>query len=291
MLGDKNNISFDNLSEQEIIKKAKEGNEKAKELLIKSNLKLIRGIALNIGFSNIYLDELIEYGILGLLNAIKYYDFKKNVSFSTYVKFWIRKEMFIFLKNISEPVVLPTNLYKPLYILKRLESEYIDKFGYTPSNEELYREYNKQNNIVYISLNQLVGLRHFFKPCSSLNIIEEHINSDSGEIIYYETINSIKDSNSDFSESSINKINYEKIKHILNGNILSNLTEKERIVLCYRFGFNETNNQMSLSEIAKILNSTKQAIYNLEQRGLRKIKQKLLEENIITKNEILLHLK
>lgn len=84
--------------EQELIKGAKNGNKKSEQQLINAHLRLVVNIAKRYGKRGEELYDLIQEGNLGLYDAIRKYNFSKNVRFCYYAKWWIRKYIVSFLQ-------------------------------------------------------------------------------------------------------------------------------------------------------------------------------------------------
>lgn len=101
-----------------------------RELLIKGNLRLVVTIAKRYSGKGMALDDLIQSGNMGLIEASNAIDWSKDVYFSSYATYYILKEIFLCLHH-ANAVVLPNKEYT----LYRKYEQYINKHG-TPQNEE-----------------------------------------------------------------------------------------------------------------------------------------------------------
>ena len=271
----------------ELITKAKLGSSDAKEKIIEKTIPLIKNWISIYSTYSISNDDLMESGILGVLKAIDYFDFSKNILFTSYVSYWIKKEMLDFINNNSRNIQIPIRFYLKLRKLRDIEQYIIYEKNYFPTDEELLEEYNKQNPNHILTLKQIKAIRqHFLKEASLNEIIDEDIYTPD-KYFLKERLQLIMDSNSNFEDEIIKKIWFEKIHLILKGVIPSNLTKREKEVLWYRFGFDPNIEPLSLREIGNLLNITRQGTYNSLKNALNKLKQILLVNKIITREEYL----
>lgn len=268
---------------EELIRDYKNGDKEAINKLILKNMKFIQYMVSLHKNSSIYYDDLVEYGIIGLTKAINTFDETKNIQFTTYASFWINREINIFLNRESLQITIPFNSYYLLKILKNLEQNYKYKYGKNPSDEELLDEYKKLNYKTPATVSKIKNLRMWFKPSISLNDFLNLYQDDNKENTFISKLNGLEDKNSIFSDSSINQIIYEKIRLIINGEIPSTLTEKQRLIIDYYFGFN--HERINTVKIAEKLNVCKQNVSNSLRISLQKLKKTFLENQIITEEE------
>jgi len=85
--------------EYELARRAKKGDESARQLLATSNLAFVVSVAKKFAHRNARLDDLIQEGNIGLMKAIEHFDPKKNVRFATYAVWWIRAYITRYLKD------------------------------------------------------------------------------------------------------------------------------------------------------------------------------------------------
>jgi len=85
--------------EYELARKAKRGDEEARQLLATSNLAFVVAVAKKFAHRTARLDDLIQEGNVGLMKAIEHFDPKKNVRFATYAVWWIRAYITRYLKD------------------------------------------------------------------------------------------------------------------------------------------------------------------------------------------------
>ncbi|MBL9037076.1 MAG: sigma-70 family RNA polymerase sigma factor [Archangium sp.] len=86
--------------EYELSKRARKGDESARQTLATSNLPFVVAVAKKFaGRGGARLDDLIQEGNVGLMKAIEHFDSKKNVRFATYAVWWIRAYITRYLKD------------------------------------------------------------------------------------------------------------------------------------------------------------------------------------------------
>ncbi len=245
------NVILSKEEAKELLIKAKQGDAKAKELLLISNMGLIRTISVNYQGNGLELEDLMIEGGLGLIRAIDAYDLSKDTNFPTYAFYWIRHYLNKAVRLQGKLIKLPNYIFvrvKKLTILKsRLEKE----LGHTPSIEELALYMNT-------TVDDINNLEKSMRNIISLNI----------PIPYYNTENELQelvaDLDTDVFLQMFNKVKGDGIKKIIEN---SGLTEREIKILFMRFGIDEE--EKSLSEIANI--------YNLSIERVRQIEKKIFK--------------
>src|SRR3954471_5314914 len=85
--------------EYDLARRARKGEEAARQLLATSNLAFVVAVAKKFANRGARLDDLIQEGNVGLMKAIEHFDAKKNVRFATYAVWWIRAYITRYLKD------------------------------------------------------------------------------------------------------------------------------------------------------------------------------------------------
>lgn len=85
--------------EYELSRRARKGDESARQTLARSNLPFVVAVAKKFATRGARLDDLIQEGNVGLMKAIEHFDPKKNVRFATYAVWWIRAYITRYLKD------------------------------------------------------------------------------------------------------------------------------------------------------------------------------------------------
>ena len=251
--------------EKETAKKAKEGDEEAKNKLIKANLKLVITIAKKaIHMSNLPMIDLIQEGNLGLMVAAEKFNYKLGYKFATYASWWIKQSMF---KAISEQ----SHCMKiPVYI-----QETLSKFS--KIKREMERENNSQVNAHDVAKKMNIApdkIDTFLNAYSKTISIESGLeNSDGKEI-------NVADIIEDEKASATNEVEFKNLRNdILN--VISTLKEREQEVVKVRYGL-ENDVKLTLEEIGNIYGVTKECIRQTELRALKKMRFSTIGQEVLT---------
>ncbi|MEM5782679.1 MAG: sigma-70 family RNA polymerase sigma factor, partial [Candidatus Aenigmatarchaeota archaeon] len=128
--------------EKELAKRAAQGDEEARERLIKSNLRLVFSIAKKYYGRSKKLSfmDLVQEGTLGLIKAIDRFDWRKGFKLSTYATWWIRQAITRAMADHARTVRLPVHIIEQLYRLNKIKKRLTEELGREPTPEELAQE-------------------------------------------------------------------------------------------------------------------------------------------------------
>lgn len=229
------------------------GDASIREKLIIEYSYLVKYIAgrLSIYFgSNVEYDDLISYGIFGLIDAIDKFDINKGVKFETYATLRIRGAI---IDSIRELDWVPRSLRQKNKELEKTYQELENELGRAATDSDVA-------NKLGISLNE------FYKLLNSASInsiisLEEYIEQN------YDLGVENTDSKSDDVPEKYAVMN--ELKEVL-GQSINNLPEKERTVITLYY-FEE----LTLKEISKIMNVSESRISQLHTKAILRMKGKL----------------
>ncbi|MCR4422829.1 MAG: sigma-70 family RNA polymerase sigma factor [Exilispira sp.] len=242
--------------EIELAKKAKEGDEKAKEKIVAANLRFVVSVAKQYQNQGMSLMDLIAEGNIGLLNAVERFDPDAGNHFISYAVWWIRQSIMKALSEKTRTIRLPLNQVSTLFAVEKAEDSLISD-GENISIKKIAEKLNISDDKVATIINAASEIESLDMPVSD--------NAVFGDII------------PDNSETPLDMALKMDIKDIVNV-ALSSLSDKERKIIKLRFGLYD-GKEMSLLEIGKRFNLTKERIRQIEKRALQKIMncQKLSE--------------
>lgn len=170
--------------ENELLLKISQGDEKTKELLINSNLRLVVSIAkkyVRFGESMPFLD-FIQEGNIGLMKAVEKFDISKNCKFSTYATFWIKQAITRAKMNKEKDVRIPVHRQLQLTKYNKSVDMLKEELCREPTIEEIAQEMNISeqqiknlinNNIKTISLQTPIGDDNLEDDVLKLNLSDE----------------------------------------------------------------------------------------------------------------------
>jgi RNA polymerase primary sigma factor len=224
--------------ELELAKRIVDGDEIAKNKLIKSNLKFVISVAKEYQGQGLALSDLINEGNLGLIKAASRFNHTKGFRFISYAVWWIKASIMQSLNDNSRTIRLPSNVITKMSQIKK---------------EIANLEFNGDiEDIEYVSS---------LPKCASLN---KTINEDGGEL--YELLEDKNlDDDAGFYELDV------RIKDELT-NVLSTLTDRERTIIeCY-YGIDKDFEPMTLESIGDRYSITKERVRQIKEKAIRKIR-------------------
>src|SRR5688572_19198645 len=126
--------------EIELAARIKKGDKKAREQMIKANLRLVVKIAHDYEGFGLPLLDLISEGNIGLMKAVERFDPAKGGKLSTYGSWWIKQSIKRALANQSKTIRLPVHLVDKISKMRRVSMKLQEEFGREPTDEELGEE-------------------------------------------------------------------------------------------------------------------------------------------------------
>lgn len=123
--------------EQDLIERAKAGDEDAQARLVESNLRLVISVARRYVRPGLPLEDLVQEGALGLIKAIQNFDLSRGLRFSTYAIHWVRQSVGRAADAQSNMIRLPNHAVDTLRKIERTRSELRNELGKEPTPEEI----------------------------------------------------------------------------------------------------------------------------------------------------------
>lgn len=232
---------------EELFKKVREGNERAREELVNGNLKLVLSILKRFNKKDENMDDLFQVGCIGLLKAIDNFDLSFGVKFSTYCVPMVLGEVRRYIRDNSS-IRVSRSIKDVAYKVLKLKDEMTMANGIEPTNEELAK-------ILEIDEKDIVTALEALRPTVSLF---EPIYNDGGDTIYL------------FDQVEDKKSNQNLDVQLAVDKAISNLSEREQFILDQRFIIGKT--QM---EIAEEIGISQAQISRLEKNALQRVRKQL----------------
>lgn len=247
---------FTEISKEEILTPEKEaelaflvkaGDQKAKDKLIKSNLRFVVSVAKAYATNNIPLEDLISEGNKGLIEAADLFDPTTGFKFISYAVWHIRKYIFLYINNLSRSVRIPTNVSNDIKKYQTVEDAFVSFNGREPSIDEIVEI--MESNGDTISSSTIHTIKN--KP-SSVPFENPGTSEDDSTF-----------SPANFIKSEYNTDSYainEDMKVIIN-ELLKALNPIQKKVMELKYGLDSISKEpMSFSQIAEKLERTPEGI-------------------------------
>jgi len=243
--------------ERELAKRIEKGDGEARNILARSNLRLVVSIAKKyVGRSpDLTLLDLIQEGNLGLFRAVDKFDWKKGYKFSTYATWWIRQAITRALADQSRTIRIPVHMVETIAKYKQVSRRLSQMLGRDPQAEEIAIEMGVEPEKIYQieKINQdTLSLEN---PVGS----DDDDRSTLGDFIPDDKIPS------PVQESS-ERILAEQVRAIL-----GDLSPKERKILEMRHGLLD-GVYHTLEEVGREFGVTRERIRQIEAKALEKIR-------------------
>jgi RNA polymerase primary sigma factor len=243
--------------ERDLAQRIEAGEDEARSLLMRANLRLVVSIAKKyVGRSpDLTLLDLIQEGNLGLHKAVDKFDWKKGYKFSTYATWWIRQAITRALADQSRTIRIPVHMVETIAKYKQISRRLAQALGRDPHPEEIAVEMGVEVEKIYQieKINQeTLSLEN---PIGS----SDDDNSTLGDFIADDKIPS------PVQESS-ERILTEQVR-----DILEDLSPKERKILEMRHGLLD-GVYHTLEEVGKEFGVTRERIRQIEAKALEKIR-------------------
>ena len=233
----------------ELFKKYKNGDEKARDELACGNLKLVLSILKRYQNRCDNMDDLFQIGCVGLMKAIDNFDLSHGVKFSTYAVPLILGEIRRYLRDNSN-LRISRSIKDLAYKILKAKEEYFISHGKELSNEAVSKKLGVDEIDVIIALDAMKDPVSMFEP----------IYNDGGDTIYLE------DQIESKKEKATSWDAFISLKNAIN-----ELKEKERRIITERFLIGKT--QM---EIAEEIGISQAQVSRLEKGGIEELKSKML---------------
>ena len=234
---------------------AARGEQQAKDMLVKSNLRFVVNIAKKYQNQGLPLSDLISEGNIGLINAIERYDVDKGYHFISYAVWWIRQAILKAVCEKSRMIRLPLNRANELVQIEKARK-------YVTAGRSEDGEIREIARMLDMDADHVADLVNVSRDLISLEtpVFDERDSSVVGDFV-----------ENDSYVSPENAAIENNLKDDINA-VLRTLTEKEREVIQFRFGLNGRR-AMSLKEIGERFSLTKERIRQIEKNALKRLSQ------------------
>lgn len=235
--------------------------ERAKRILVQSNLRLVVSVAKKYTSPSCSLLDLVQEGNLGLMKAADKFDYTRGFKFSTFATWWIRQAISRSIADKSRNIRIPVHMIELASKLRKVKEKLKQNLNRAPNQEEVAQALD-------IDMEKLQELEDLHMRTVSMSTQVGNEGSAIADFIECEGTFNKPD---DFTTSQLLK---KELK-----NVIANLSKDEQSVLIMRYGLIEEKGQKTytLDEVGKLLDLTKSKVKKLEEKALRKLRAQALE--------------
>ena len=235
-----------NEEKNELLKKIKNGDEKARQDFIKGNLKLVLSVIKRFRFKADNADDLFQVGCVGLIKALDNFDLSQNVQFSTYAVPMIIGEIRRYLRD-NNPIRVSRSMRDLAYRSLMVKEAITKRTQKEPTIEQIAQELGVDKEEVAFSLDAIQD------PVS----LQDSVYGDNTDNIYImDQISDKKNTDEKWTEN------------IALGEAMKRLTDKEKVIISKRFF--ECKTQM---EVAEEVGISQAQVSRLEKTAINHIKR------------------
>lgn len=239
-----------------------ENDPQARELLVRSNLRLVVNIAKRYVGRGMALGDLIEEGNLGLIKAVDYFDPDYGTRFSTYAAWWIKQSIKRSLLANVQPVHIPTYMVALMNHWRHTAAEHQNRFGMTPNVEVMA-------GLMHLPLRKAKIIHHVVEILSSVRDTSGSDGTEDNQIIK----DTLQDQNAGKPEDAL--VADEELTKVLG--LLNEIEPREADVLRSHYGLGGCK-PMTLKQIGKQLDLTRERIRQIQRGALTKLYDYMNEE-------------
>ncbi|MGN5389305.1 sigma-70 family RNA polymerase sigma factor [Streptomyces sp. JL7001] len=243
----------DSPTREELQALAAEG-ERAKEVFIRSNLRLVVAVARRYPRSGLPLLDLIQEGNAGLVRAVEKFDYTKGFKFSTYATWWIRQAITRSIADQSRTIRLPVHLVEELGRIRRVQREFNRENGRDPEHSEIAAELD--------TTEQRVGdVLDWARDPVSLNMsVDDEGDTQFGDLL--EDTSAISP-----EQSVLSLLRSEELE-----DLLGKLDQRTASIIKMRYGIDD-GRERTLTEVGKQHGLTRERIRQIEKHALLELKR------------------
>lgn len=249
--------------EQNLAKKMLEGDTEARQALINHNIRLVINIAkkyVNIGLD---FEDVIQEGIVGLINAVDSFDYRYGFKLSTYATPAIKRQILRRTRQPNRMYAVPEYCVELIYKRNVIRDEYRREHGESPDSKYLARELNISREC----------LERIEKSELDVLSLDAEIHYDEGDTFTLQDTLASEDGSPEEIYAS------KELKRILHECVMDIKNEKIKRVLIERYGL-DGNDPKTLQEIADELHVTRERIRQLEGKGLNYLRKRKSKERL-----------
>ncbi|MEU7582316.1 sigma-70 family RNA polymerase sigma factor [Streptomyces sp. NPDC041068] len=228
--------------------------ERAKDVFIRSNLRLVVAVARRYPRSGLPLLDLIQEGNAGLVRAVEKFDYAKGFKFSTYATWWIRQAITRSIADQSRTIRLPVHLVEELGRIRRVQREFNREHGRDPEPAEIAAE-------LASTPERVTDVLDWARDPVSLNMgVDDDGDTQFGDLL--------EDTSAVSPEQSVlSLLRSEELD-----GLIGRLDQRTASIIKMRYGI-EDGRERTLTEVGKEHGLTRERIRQIEKHALLELKK------------------
>lgn len=228
--------------------------ERAKDVFIRSNLRLVVAVARRYPRSGLPLLDLIQEGNAGLVRAVEKFDYAKGFKFSTYATWWIRQAITRSIADQSRTIRLPVHLVEELGRIRRVQREFNREHGRDPEPSEVAAELGS-------NAARVTDVLDWARDPVSLNMsVDDDGDTQFGDLL--EDTSAISP-----EQSVLTLLRSEELE-----DLIGKLDHRTASIIKMRYGI-EDGRERTLTEVGKQHGLTRERIRQIEKHALLELKK------------------
>ncbi len=243
-----------------LAKRIRRGDPRAREHMIKANLRLVVKIAHDYEGMGLPLLDLINEGNIGLMKGVERFDPRKGAKLSTYASWWIKQSIKRALANQSKTIRLPVHVVDKVAHIRRAEVKLRAALDRDPTDEELAHELDLDPR----------RIRQYRLASKAPVSLDAPIGDDATERVS----EIVADPN---AAAPFDRLVQETDTQLVR-EVLGTLDQRENKILTLRFGL-EDGKERTLEEVGAQLGVTRERIRQIQEQALKKLREKMEERD------------
>lgn len=250
-------IKLNNLSNEQLCVIYQQGNKQALDALINNNIKLVWSRVTK--YANMYshkldMEDLLQYGVIGLMKAAEKFDLKKEAKFTTYAVWWVDQQILRSIADYGFTVRIPVHYFEQINKLLRILRQNSEA-----TKEEKF-ELVKEGGIDRKRFEELLMIiENILSPTSLNSFVGDNNDSELGDL-------QVDDINPTVEE----QVEYNQLKESI-GLVLNTLTEREKNIIELRFGLKDGIDR-TLEQVGIKYGVTRERIRQIESKAIRRLR-------------------
>jgi len=228
--------------------------ERARQLMIRHNLRLVVFIVKHYRFRGVPMGDLIQEGNIGLMRAVEKFDPERGVRFSTYARWWIQQAVTRAIEYLARSIRIPMYKVEQRRWIRRARKQLHAELGYEPSNRQIAELLDMP----------IKDLESFLAADRVPMSLDAPVGNDDGSVVY------LRDRLHDPRSSSTEELSTRRALNTQIDQALAALDEREERIIRMRHSVGERRRH-SLEEVGQVFGLTRERVRQIEKRALRKL--------------------